>query len=229
LRNRIGLWVACLLLVPPAANLGISHFFTNAVAYQDPEFSAAPACVPETREAPGLRVIAWGCGRPVIFYVPGLGAQASDRKDLTLEALFAGLVDAGYGVVVGDIGFNTWGNPASVEALHQLVQQYNGGQAPRLIGMSMSGAHILNYGKKYPVHSAVGLIPVTKWTREVMIRSGKQPPLPTSVSYRYTIWHATDDTIVGYPEIQGAEVRWIKGDHVIGLDWPAPEIAEALQ
>jgi hypothetical protein len=232
LRTKIGFLVVCLLLVPPAVNLGISQFLPNAEAYSDPQFSAppaAPACVPETRDAPRLRLMAWGCDRPVIFYVHGLGRQASDKKDPTLEAMFAGLVDAGYAVVVGDIGFNTWGNPASVEALHQLIQQYNAGQPPRLIGMSASGTNVLNYGKKYPVHAAVGLIPVTKWTREVMIHSGKQPPLPTSVSYPFTIWLGTEDNTVGYPEIAGAEVRWIAGNHALELDWPAAEIAEALK
>lgn len=229
MRTKISFLLVCLLLAPPAVNFGMSLFRSTAVTYRDPESFEEPACVTETRDAPGLRLMSWGCGRPVIFYVPGLGRQASDKKDLTTEAMFAGLVDAGYAVVVGDIGFNTWGNPASVEALHQLVQQYNLGQPPRLIGISMSGAILLNYGKKYPVHSAVGLIPVTRWTREVKIRSGNQPPLPTSVGYRYTIWHGTEDKIVGYPEIKGAEVRLIDGEHVTELAWPAAEIAEALK
>lgn len=229
MRTKISFVAVCLLLALAYANLGKSLFRSNAGSYSDPDFSAAPVCVPETSNAPGLRVMAWGCGRPVIIFVPGLGRQASDREDPTIEALFRGLVDAGYAVVVGDIGTNTWGNPASVEALHQLVQEYNFAQPPRLIGISMSGAILLNYGNKYPVHAAVGLIPVTKWTGEVMIRSGVQPPLPTSVGYRYTIWHGTRDQMVGYPEIRGAEVRWIDGEHVLELDWPAAEIAAALR
>lgn len=220
--------VAGLLLALPGVNVGLSLAGSTAEAFDDPQNFLIPACAPESREAPGLRLIAWGCERPVIFYVPGLGAQASDRHP-TVEKMFSGLVDSGYAVVVGDVGFNTWGNPASVEALHQLVGQFNAGQPPRLVGMSMSNAVVMNYGKKYPVHAAVGLIPVTRWTREVIIRSGVQPPLPTAVGYPYHIWQGTEDKIVGTPRIQGAVVHPISGGHVIELDWPAADIAGVLR
>lgn len=223
---KVSLIVAGLLMTLPAANLSISIFGSGAEAFEDPQ---TPACASETREAPGLRLLAWGCERPVIIYIPGLGAQASDKKFPTVEKMFSGLVDKGYAVVVGDVGFNTWGNPASVEALHQLVLQFNDGRPPRLISMSMSNAIVLNYGDKYPVHAAVGLIPVTRWTREVMIRSGIQPPLPTSVSYTYHIWQGTEEDIVGTPRIKGAVVHSISGGHVVELDWPAAEIAAALR
>jgi pimeloyl-ACP methyl ester carboxylesterase len=221
--------VAGLLLALPAVNLGFSLSGSSADAFEDPQIYATPACAPESREAPGLRLIAWGCERPVIFYIPGLGAQASDRNYPTLERMFSGLVDSGFAVVVGDVGFNNWGNPASVEALHQLVLQFNAGQPPRLVGMSMSNAVIMNYGKKYPVYAAVGLVPVTRWTSELILRSGIQPPLPTSVSYPYHIWQGTEDNIVGTPRIKGAVVHPISGGHVIELDWPAADIADVLR
>ena len=189
----------------------------------------APApCVPVTKDEAGLRLMSVGCGRPVVFYLPALGMTATDRSAPNLEAVFKGLVDAGSAVIATDVGANSWGSPAAVEGLHNLVNQYSPNSPPRILAMSMGNAVLLNYGAKYPIHSAAALIPVTSWTLEILIRSGLQPLLPQAVSYPYTVWQGAEDGIVGLVHILGAVVNTLPGGHDVNLAWPVADIVSAL-
>lgn len=187
-----------------------------------------PPCVPVTNDGPGLRLMSVGCGRPVVFFLPALGSTAADRSHPNLEAVFQGLVDAGNAVVATDGVFNSWGNPAAVEGLHNLVNQYSPNSAPRILAMSMGNTVLLNYGAKYQIHSAAALIPVTTWTLEILVRSGLQPLLPVSVSYPYAVWQGAEDIIVGLVNVLGATVTTIPGGHDINLAWPVADVVRAL-
>ncbi|MEX2553808.1 MAG: hypothetical protein WD627_12510 [Actinomycetota bacterium] len=194
-----------------------------AAAVQTPEH-----CVPVTKDAAGMRLMSVGCGRPVVFYLPDFVLTAADRSAPNLEAVFQGLVDSGSAVIATDVGANSWGSPAAVEGLHNLINQYSPNSPPRILAMSMGNTVLLNYGVKYPIRSAAALIPVTSWTLEILLRSGNQPLLPQAVSYPYTVWQGAQDGIVGPVHIVGAVVNTLPGGHEVNLAWPVADIVSAL-
>jgi len=194
-----------------------------AAAVQTPE-----PCVPVTKDEAGLRLMSVGCGRPVVFYLPAFGMTAADRSAPNLEAVFQGVVDSGSAVIATDVGANSWGSPAAVEGLHKLVNRYSPNSPPRILAMSMGNTVLLNYGVKYPIHSAAALIPVTSWTPEILLRSGLQPLLPQAVSYPYTVWQGAQYGFVGLVHILGAAVNTLPGGHEVNLAWPVADIVSAL-
>ncbi|HET9442345.1 MAG TPA: hypothetical protein VFO65_03420, partial [Acidimicrobiales bacterium] len=192
---------------------------------------AAPAvptaCQPTTGRIDGVDLWQVGCGRPTVFYLHAFGEKVGAwyRPDL-----LAALAGAGFGVVAGNLGGDTWGNEVAMAELEGLVAAYGDGGPSRFLAMSMGGATLLNYARHHPggVKAAVGLIPVTTWTILLGLIAGPQPPLPTEVHFPYTVWQGDGDLVTG-PVAVPAEVRRFTGGHDGSYPFPVQEIARILR